>query len=64
MGAMSDEQDERRIVLETLRESVKDPELRRWRIARYGREVFTDWGDVYRIEDDGTLSLVARAVSQ
>jgi hypothetical protein len=61
---MSDEREERRIVLETIRESVKDPELRRWRIEHYGREVVTDWGDVYSIGDDGALTLVARAVSQ
>ena len=57
-----DELADRDVVLATLRESVKDPELRRWRVERYGRELFTDWGDVYRIEDDGTLTLTHRAV--
>jgi hypothetical protein len=63
---MTEELREREIVLETLRESVKDPELRRWRIERYGREIITDWGDVYRIGDDGdlTLTLTSEAVSE
>ena len=52
----------RAVVLTAIRKSLEAPDIRQWRISRYGREVFTDWGDVYHIEDDGSLTLTQRAV--
>ncbi len=59
-----EEEAERRVVLETIRGALVDRSMREWRILHYGRQVVTDWGDVYEIGDDGSLELLSRAVSQ
>jgi len=58
MSTNGDEQDERQIVLETIRGALSDRNVRDWRIEHYGRFITTDWGDTYLIHDDGSLAQV------
>jgi hypothetical protein len=62
-GVPPDDQDppeknaaERLAVFTTVAESLRHETLRAARIERYGRTVYFDWGDTYRIEDDGSLT--------
>ena len=50
-------EDETETVIEIIREALRDPKFRRWRMERYGKEVFMDDGSVYTIQPDGQLLL-------